>query len=662
MIKLKNILLEQVDPNIDRYDLDNGTLNHDPQFSADDKENYYTWKKIHKFLKENPGLVIAEDILFQSRTNISAEQFKWNTGTESRRKGLQAQLGLRDATHTSIAWNDYFKTKNFFEKNKIVYKGTGRYRNNGWADEKKEKTFPEYKAFEILEAYFKNESIYPLLSFSNDWIKSLFDDNATNEKILEVTSYFMWYQDDLWATHKKEKEGRSTRRGMAWQEINDAAGSTWMNDGTDEALLYKGVARLRTIDDYKFVDKKLKEVRGKGLISTIASEFTNQSLMSALFRDVRWVAKWIDSWAGVAGLGPIEKIYFHLYELLEHHPTEFKKLNAIPNWPKFIAEIGEIIKDMRKSYKDVKSFMKAVLNPKGIANPAISPGLFFTQQGLKYIDDTLELHFGRKQRLPGTLHIVFPGNEGEMQVNLIAQDMGIIDVPFRTIEEGAKHVEALAAVGKKYDTVYVGSHGHGGKSRDPKERFLNPMDDKYSIKTEEFKDRLLQAIKKVVKSSGTVFFSACYGANELYALAKAAEEIGVTCEGAAGLNNPFSIQTANGYYRSTNKFLPSIDQILQEISPIGDEKESTSQPKKWKPWEFKYDTNDTKTESKHPIKLKSLLFEKGKKYYKPDRKKVSDDPINKYLLDNNIIVPITKPKAASLGLDKAFVKFIGTFD
>jgi len=457
-----------------------------------------------------------------------------------------------------------------------------------------------------------------------------------------------------------EKAKAETRIKSIYKAIDTAAGKWYLNSGTDEVAMANAIEKIKNYSDFQRVDQLVRIYRGgnfdangkkAGLINLIDEELNNSSWVIGN-KSVEALEMFGDTLGNLTVVG---RIYDHLNKILEGQP-EYKQLYKLPNWTKYVIYLRKGIQAVKKGYNDTKSWVKdSLATGKGSSHPVIRAVSLFTYNGFKSVDDELQKLYG-KQYHPGTLRIVFPGNEVEMQLNIAAMQAGIIDMPFRTIEEGWEYVEALAKAGKKYNTVYVGSHGFGiGQSASV--RFLEQMDKSTGVQI--YKQQLLTAIKKVIKPSGTVFFSACNGANELYALADAAKIIGVKCQGAAGYNNPFTQTSDNGYYESSTKTLAPLYQIKFQLKKDAETKDDEAVPKKWKPWEFKYDTQ----ESKQPIKLKSLISEGDLgTFYIDDRKKINEDPINKYLLDNNIVKEISSTPASSLGILPAFislVKYVG---
>ena len=136
------------------------------------------------------------------------------------------------------------------------------------------------------------------------------------------------------------------------------------------------------------------------------------------------------------------------------------------------------------------------------------------------------------------IRLVFPGgNDWEIETVKMFKNLGVITTFFKSVPQAIATVNALAAKGVKANELIIGSHGDG-------KLLVIPADRNY-----RFNDNFMTALKNIVTPRTKVFFTACHGADNLYTLVKAANQLGVNgVYGASGIYNPASNTAENGFY------------------------------------------------------------------------------------------------------------------
>jgi len=121
------------------------------------------------------------------------------------------------------------------------------------------------------------------------------------------------------------------------------------------------------------------------------------------------------------------------------------------------------------------------------------------------------------------VRVGFPSDDWEGFVFEQLKDFGIVNGIFRNLEESKKWWNAYPT-SPKLKHLFIGSHGSAGK-------IITIESGKVQLFNEDF----LAPIKPHVNSNTKVFFTACYGANDLVALKAASEYLGCDCYGCEGI-------------------------------------------------------------------------------------------------------------------------------
>jgi hypothetical protein len=151
------------------------------------------------------------------------------------------------------------------------------------------------------------------------------------------------------------------------------------------------------------------------------------------------------------------------------------------------------------------------------------------------------------------LRLIFPGNKFELKlVSTIKVLFGIITGAFTSVSSAMKIVDKLHKDGVVVDELVIGSHGDG-------KTLLITMDGKrYNFDT-----AFLQKLKNIIHPGTKIFFTACYGADQLEQIKTAAEQLGVGVYAAAGVYNPASNTAQKGFYWASPKKINKSNQTQQ---------------------------------------------------------------------------------------------------
>lgn len=137
------------------------------------------------------------------------------------------------------------------------------------------------------------------------------------------------------------------------------------------------------------------------------------------------------------------------------------------------------------------------------------------------------------------LVLIFPGYG---QYSIVASTIylsGINAQVFTSVNDCIKVLNDLAKQGKKYNQIYVGSHGGGTRG------LLSSIDEGNTPSL----DGLIQALNGV-KSPGktNIVFSACGGADSRYALKWVADQMGENTYGSEGAYDWIANTSENGFW------------------------------------------------------------------------------------------------------------------
>lgn len=135
------------------------------------------------------------------------------------------------------------------------------------------------------------------------------------------------------------------------------------------------------------------------------------------------------------------------------------------------------------------------------------------------------------------IRLIFPGASGwDLETVKLFKSLGVITTFFNSVPQAIATVTALAARGVKATELIIGSHGDG-------KSLVMPADWNYC-----YNDNFMQSLKNIVTPQTKVFFTACHGAESLYTLVTAANQLGVNgVYGATGIYNP-ATNDAKGFY------------------------------------------------------------------------------------------------------------------
>ena len=136
------------------------------------------------------------------------------------------------------------------------------------------------------------------------------------------------------------------------------------------------------------------------------------------------------------------------------------------------------------------------------------------------------------------IRLIFPGgNDWEIETVKLFKNLGVITTFFKSVPQAIATVNALTTKGVKATELIIGSHGNG-------ELLVMPADQNY-----RFNNNFMKALKNIVTPQTKVFFTACHGADNLYTLVIAANQLGVNgVYAASGIYNPATNTAEKGFY------------------------------------------------------------------------------------------------------------------
>lgn len=144
------------------------------------------------------------------------------------------------------------------------------------------------------------------------------------------------------------------------------------------------------------------------------------------------------------------------------------------------------------------------------------------------------------------LRIVF-ADDTKIQKALagLFERLGLVTKTFTSVSDAVEYVRELRRLGvSNLEELVIGSHG----TKTGLKLVKSASDDQRSGKEFEFQDgsrkflfydeALLVACRDLINSSTNIFFTACYGADQLSVLVHAANILGTTVYGVAGVSAP----------------------------------------------------------------------------------------------------------------------------
>jgi hypothetical protein len=124
--------------------------------------------------------------------------------------------------------------------------------------------------------------------------------------------------------------------------------------------------------------------------------------------------------------------------------------------------------------------------------------------------------------------------------------LGIITGFYTSLSSAISFIKTLIKKNVKADELVIGSHGSGSRllmTQSNKDYFL-------------YNNSFLNSFKPLIHSNTKVFFTACYGADNLSMLKDAAERLGVGVYGASGIYNYITNSSERGFYWCSPSKIP----------------------------------------------------------------------------------------------------------
>ena len=151
------------------------------------------------------------------------------------------------------------------------------------------------------------------------------------------------------------------------------------------------------------------------------------------------------------------------------------------------------------------------------------------------------------------LRLIFPKNKFELNlVSTFKVLFGIITGAFTSVSSAMKIVDKLHKDGVVVDELVIGSHGNG------KTLLMAMEGTQYNFNTE-----FLQKLKNIIHPGTKIFFTACYGADQLEQIKTAAEQLSVGVYAVAGVYIPVLNIAQKGFYWASPKKINKSTQTQQ---------------------------------------------------------------------------------------------------
>jgi hypothetical protein len=162
------------------------------------------------------------------------------------------------------------------------------------------------------------------------------------------------------------------------------------------------------------------------------------------------------------------------------------------------------------------------------------------------------------------IRLIFPGKGIETTLlNYFKRELlflGIITGFYTSLSSAISFIKTLIKKNVKADELVIGSHGVYGKlliTQSKKDHYL-------------FNNNFLNSFKPLIHSNTKVFFTACYGADNLSMLKDAAERLGVGVYASSGIYNYITNSSERGFYWcSPSKIPEGVDNTEKIFSTYG---------------------------------------------------------------------------------------------
>ena len=184
------------------------------------------------------------------------------------------------------------------------------------------------------------------------------------------------------------------------------------------------------------------------------------------------------------------------------------------------------------------------------------------------------------------LRIIF-GSDSTSQQKIARkfEKLKLVTKSFTSVLDAIRYVEDLIEKGvNNLEEVVIGSHGTNTGLRLVKSASGDETEvDKFEgdDKVYKYDEALLKAITPLINPSTKVFFTACYGADQLRSLVHAANILGVTVYGAAGVSAPGLNRILQKFSNKIFKCKPSNSEANNEHYMTQKICEHSKTPIKW---------------------------------------------------------------------------------
>jgi hypothetical protein len=293
--------------------------------------------------------------------------------------------------------------------------------------------------------------------------------------------------------------------------------------GTNENVFLSAVKKINNYEIFNQVNTQLKSQTGKDFVQLINSEFESDN-----GNTVNEISKWLTyikilnqpniSTYKIAGKS---RIIFN---------GDFKLGNVASSNKSIVSKIAEPIS---KTEEWVKKY--------------VTLDLFKEFHHLfgnfdQVIGKEIASWFGKYEKIP-LKRVVFvaPGGESEEGVLNYLKKFSIINFIVNSVQDILDSFNLLEKRKgyTKQDEIVIGSHGNG------KALFLPKSGTERSI---ALNSQIVEKIRNNIHGDSTVYFTACYAANDLSVLQKLANDLNHPVYGASGVN-VFGLASTGGHYK-----------------------------------------------------------------------------------------------------------------
>jgi hypothetical protein len=304
--------------------------------------------------------------------------------------------------------------------------------------------------------------------------------------------------------------------------------------GTNENVFLSAVKKINNYEIFNQVNTQLKSQTGKDFVQLINSEFESDN-----GNTVNEISKWL-TYIKIRNQPNLSQYKIAGKPMIIFN-GDFKLGNVASSNKSIVSKIAQPISKAEESIKT--SISKAAESIKTYVTPSLFKEFHHLFGNFdQVIEKEIGTWFGIYEKIP-LKRVVFvaPGDESEEGVLNYLKKFSIINFIVNSVQDILDSFNLLEKRKgyTKQDEIVIGSHGNG------KALFLPKSGTERSI---ALNSQIVEKIRNNIHANSTVYFTACYAANDFSVLQKLANDLNHPVYGASGVNI-FGLASTEGHYK-----------------------------------------------------------------------------------------------------------------